>query len=156
MLQSPNEDEHSFLVLGWQVTRDGHPIYWLKKDAEIGHHQDSDLVRVFSADRMDNHTIIVAQSGSGKSFFPGRLIQELLMRTLCRCLIFDPNGDFSRMDQLYQDVWQGSSYDPISSNELLPDETNADFAPSWRAIQPRVRTRRHQAGRMKEESPDVR
>lgn len=104
MLQSQNEDEHSFLVLGWQVTPDGHPIYWLKKDAEIGHHQDSDLLRV-SADRMDNHTIIVAQSGSGKSFSPGRLIQELLMRTLYRSLIFDPNGDFSRMDQLNQDVW---------------------------------------------------
>jgi|Tabmets5t2r1_1033131.scaffolds.fasta_scaffold07091_2 hypothetical protein len=105
MLQSPNEDEHSLLVLGWQVTPDGHPIYWLKKDAEIGHHQDSDLVRV-SADCMDSRTIIVAQSGSGKSFSPGRLIQELLIRTLCRCLIFDPNGDFSRMEQLNQDVWQ--------------------------------------------------
>jgi hypothetical protein len=70
MLQSPNEDEHSFLVLGSQVTPDGHPVYWLKKDAEIGHHQDSDLVRV-SADCMDNHIIIVAQSGSGKSFSPG-------------------------------------------------------------------------------------
>lgn len=78
------------------------------------------------------------------------------MPTLCRCLIFDPNGDFSRMDQLNQDVWQGSSYDPISGNELLSHETNADFAPSWRAIQPRVRTRRHQAGRTKEASLDVR
>jgi DNA helicase HerA-like ATPase len=155
MLQSPNEDEHSFLVLGWQVTPDGHPIYWLKKDAEIGHHLDGDLVSV-SADHMDNHTIIVAQSGSGKSFFPGRLIQELLMRTLCRCLIFHPNGDFSRMDQLNQAVWRASSYDPISGNELLSHETNADFAPSWRAIQPRVRTRRHQAGRMKEDSLDLR
>jgi hypothetical protein len=76
MLQSPTEGEHSFLVLGWQVTVDGHPTYWLKKDAEIGHHQDSDLVRV-SADRMDNHTVIVAQSGSGKSFFTGQLQMPL-------------------------------------------------------------------------------
>jgi hypothetical protein len=76
MLQSPNEGEHSFLVLGWQVTPEGQPIYWLKKDAEIGHHQDNDLVRV-SADRMDNPRVIVAQSGAGKSFFRSQLQMPL-------------------------------------------------------------------------------
>ncbi|HKG72372.1 MAG TPA: DUF87 domain-containing protein, partial [Nitrososphaeraceae archaeon] len=102
MAQSLNED--NLLVLGWQVNPEGHPIYWLNENAKVGLQHNSDLLRV-SADLMDSHTVIVAQSGSGKSFFLGRLIEELLIRTKCRCLIFDPNGDFSRMDQINEYVW---------------------------------------------------
>jgi hypothetical protein len=91
---------------------------------------------------MDSHTVIVAQSGSGKSFFLGRLVEELLMRTKCRCLIFDPNGDFSRMDQINEDVWQESSYDLRSGNALLSHDTKNAFLSSWGGIQKRVRTRR--------------
>jgi hypothetical protein len=87
-------NDDNLLVLGWQVNTEGHPIYWLNENAKVGLQHDSDLLRV-SADLMDSHTVIVAQSGSGKSFFLGRLVEELLMRTKCRCLIFDPNGDFS-------------------------------------------------------------
>jgi hypothetical protein len=39
----------------------------------------------------------------------------LLMRTKCRCLIFDPNGDFSRMDQINEVVWQERSYNFVFS-----------------------------------------
>jgi DNA helicase HerA-like ATPase len=91
MAQSLSED--SFLVLGWQVNPEGHPIYWLNKNAQYGLQADNDLVRV-SADRMDSHTVIVAQSGSGKSFFLGRLVEELLLRTKCRCLVFDQTETF--------------------------------------------------------------
>jgi hypothetical protein len=96
-------NDDNLLVLGWQVNTEGHPIYWLNENAKVGLQHDSDLLRV-SADLMDSHTVIVAQSGSGKSFFLGRLVEELLMRTKCRCLIFDPNGDFSRMDQINEDA----------------------------------------------------
>ena len=106
------EDNH--LVLGWQVNAEGHPIYWLNENVKVGLQHNSDLFRV-SADVMDSHTVIVAQSGSGKSFFLGRLVEELLMRTKCRCLIFDPDGDFSRMDQVNEDVWQERSYDFVFS-----------------------------------------
>jgi Helicase HerA, central domain len=131
----------NLLVLGWQVNPEGHPIYWLNENAKVGLHHDSDLLRV-SADLMDSHTVIVAQSGSGKSFFLGRLIEELLIRTKCRCLIFDPNGDFSRMDQINEDVWQERSYDLRSGNALLSHDTKDAFLSSWRGIQKRVRTRR--------------
>jgi hypothetical protein len=86
-------NDDNLLVLGWQVNTEGHPIYWLNENAKVGLQHDSDLLRV-SADLMDSHTVIVAQSGSGKSFFLGRLVEELLMRTKCRCLIFDPTGIF--------------------------------------------------------------
>jgi hypothetical protein len=134
-------NDDNLLVLGWQVNTEGHPIYWLDENAKVGLQHNSDLLRV-SADLMDSHTVIVAQSGSGKSFFLGRLIEELLMRTKCRCLIFDPNGDFSRMDQINEDVWQESSYDLRSGNALLSHDTKNAFLSSWGGIQKRVRTRR--------------
>ncbi len=134
-----NEDNH--LVLGWQVNTEGHPIYWLNENVKVGLQHNSDLLRV-SADLMDSHTVIVAQSGSGKSFFLGRLIEELLMRTKCRCLIFDPDGDFSRMDQINEVVWQERSYDLRSGNALLSHDTKNAFLSSWGGIQKRVRTHR--------------
>ncbi|HKH86531.1 MAG TPA: DUF87 domain-containing protein [Nitrososphaera sp.] len=127
-------NDDNLLVLGWQVNTEGHPIYWLNENAKVGLQHDSDLLRV-SADLMDSHTVIVAQSGSGKSFFLGRLVEELLMRTKCRCLIFDPNGDFSRMDQINEDVWQESSYDLRSGNALLSHDTKNAFLSSWGGIQ---------------------
>jgi Helicase HerA, central domain len=133
------EDNH--LVLGWQVNTEGHPIYWLDENVKVGLQHNSDLLRV-SADLMDSHTVIVAQSGSGKSFFLGRLVEELLMRTKCRCLIFDPDGDFSRMDQINEGVWQERSYDLRSGNTLLSHDTKNAFLSSWRGIQKRVRTDR--------------
>jgi Helicase HerA, central domain len=133
------EDNH--LVLGWQVNTEGHPIYWLNENVKVGLQHNSDLLRV-SADLMDSHTVIVAQSGSGKSFFLGRLVEELLMRTKCRCLIFDPDGDFSRMDQINEGVWQERSYDLRSGNTLLSHDTKNAFLSSWRGIQKRVRTDR--------------
>jgi hypothetical protein len=139
MAQSLNED--NLLVLGWQVNPEGHPIYWLNENAKVGLQHNSDLLRV-SADLMDSHTVIVAQSGSGKSFFLGRLIEELLIRTKCRCLIFDPNGDFSRMDQINEYVWQERSYDLRSGNALLSHDTKNAFLSSWGGIQKQVRTRR--------------
>ena len=134
-----NEDNH--LVLGWQVNTEGHPIYWLNENVKVGLQHNSDLLRV-SADLMDSHTVIVAQSGSGKSFFLGRLIEELLMRTKCRCLIFDPDGDFSRMNQINEVVWQERSYDLRSGNALLSHDTKNAFLSSWGGIQKRVRTHR--------------
>jgi hypothetical protein len=134
-----NDDNN--LVLGWQVNTEGHPIYWLNENVKVGLQHNSDLLRV-SADVMDSHTVIVAQSGSGKSFFLGRLVEEVLMRTKCRCLMFDPNGDFSRMDQINEDVWQESRYDLRSGNALLSHDTKNVFLSSWERIQKRVRTRR--------------
>jgi hypothetical protein len=134
-------NEDNLLVLGWQVNPEGHPIYWLKENAKVGLQHNSDLLKV-SADLMDSHTVIVAQSGSGKSFFLGRLVEELLIRTKCRCLIFDPNGDFSRMDQINEDVWQERNYDLRSGNALLSHDTKNAFLSSWGGIQKRVRTRR--------------
>ncbi len=47
-----------------------------------------------------HHTIIVGQSGSGKSYFVARLIEEILLRTSARIVIIDPNGDFRQVDSI--------------------------------------------------------
>jgi hypothetical protein len=50
-----------------------------------------------------HHTIIVGQSGSGKSYFVARLIEEILLRTSARIVIIDPNGDFRQVDSIDND-----------------------------------------------------
>ncbi|MGC2094794.1 MAG: hypothetical protein WA648_17110 [Methylocella sp.] len=58
------------LVIGWKVTPKFHPKYWVDGDNEkkaFGHKPD-DLIRILPK-YMANHTVTVAQSGSGKSFF---------------------------------------------------------------------------------------
>lgn len=41
-----------------------------------------------------HHSLIVGQSGSGKSFFIARLIEEVVLNTTARVVIVDSNGDF--------------------------------------------------------------
>ena len=82
---------------------------------------------------MAHHTVIVAQSGSGKSFFLGRLIEELLLTSKARVLVFDPNSDFR---QIHQTVgpkhWDSPKYDPIKKDGHLPGESaRRSFKRSW-------------------------
>ena len=52
-----------------------------------------------------HHTLVVGQSGSGKSFFVARLLEEILLRTRARVVVVDPNGDFRRLHEASPDVW---------------------------------------------------
>ncbi len=123
------------LTLGWVVTREGHPRYWLEKGARPGLQKDEDLVRV-PAKEMATHTAIVAQSGSGKSFFLGRLIEELLLETKARCLILDPNADFRRVFKVEnRKLWNDASYDMMTRSGKLPNESTQDeFNRKWSLV----------------------
>ncbi len=46
------------------------------------------------------HTFLCGQSGSGKTFALGVLLEQLLLETDLRLLVIDPNGDFSRLGEL--------------------------------------------------------
>lgn len=94
-MASPKKNKPGMLTLGWQVNATFSPKYWLEPGMRPGRQQDSDLVMV-PAEAMAYHTAIIAQSGSGKSFFLGRLVEEILLQTKARCLILDPNADFRR------------------------------------------------------------
>ena len=64
----------------------------------------SDMVRI-PTKKMDTRTVIIAQSGSGKSFFLGRLIEEIMIKSKARCLILDPNGDFRKIYKIDKELW---------------------------------------------------
>lgn len=49
------------------------------------------------ADGFDRHTFLCGQSGSGKTYALGLLIEHLLMETDLRMVIIDPNSDFVRL-----------------------------------------------------------
>lgn len=58
-----------------------------------------------SLDGVLHHSLIVGQSGSGKSFLVARLVEELLLRTRARILIVDPNGDFRSIHRVNPKIW---------------------------------------------------
>lgn len=139
--------KHNFLILGWQVDQVGNPRYWLTDGAQLGKQSDYDLVRV-PADSMDTHTVIIAQSGSGKSFFLGRLVEELLLRTKARCLILDPSGDFRRVSEIDEKIWGNHTYNIATGKGKLTHEPRGDFVTSFSAVTKRIRSRNYQTKKL--------
>src|ERR1051325_2299382 len=131
----------SFLTLGWEMVRGQDPRYWLSELAAPGKQAGNDLVRV-PAQLVGAHTAIIAQSGSGKSFFLGRFIEELMLRTSASCLIFDPNGDFTKIrDTAPQELWTEARYDRLGRKGILPHEASREeFSSRWDLIPIRIKT----------------
>ena len=131
----------SFLTLGWEVVHGQDPRYWLSELACPGKQSDNDLVRI-PAELVGAHTAIIAQSGSGKSFFLGRLIEELMLQTSASCLVFDPNSDFIKIrDAAPSELWTGARYDRLSRTGTLPHEASAEeFLSRWNSIKIRNKT----------------
>jgi hypothetical protein len=81
------------------------------------------------------HTLIVGQSGSGKSFFVARLLEELLARTRARIVIIDPNGDFRRFFQVSTSVWNqlADRFAQLAklSAQIGALDTQPDFTTIW-------------------------
>jgi hypothetical protein len=141
MAKSAKPVETGHLTLGWQVTQTGDPRYWLSTDARPGDQEPEDLVRV-TAKALGTHAAIIAQSGSGKSFFVGRLIEELTLATKARCVILDSNADFRKIHEVVDEtLWKAASYDTRVRRGLLPHErSRLIFADAWKRISIRVRT----------------
>ncbi len=123
------------VVLGWRVTPADEPRYWLRPGAKAGGQPPGELVRI-SADLMATHTAILAQSGSGKSVFLGRLMEEILVATKARCVIFDPNADFRKAYEPQDDsFWAQAGYSPVTREGRLPHEASRnEFDDRWAPI----------------------
>ena len=69
---------------------------------------------------LEHHTMIVGQSGSGKSNFLTRLVEEILTKTEARLIIIDPNGDYTRISDVGNDNWvkSKSAYSDTESLSL--------------------------------------
>jgi hypothetical protein len=133
--------DSSDLVLGWRVNRGLDPEFWLGHAAAVGQHSEGHVVRV-PPSGMEAHIAIVAQSGSGKSFFLGRIIEELALNTKARCLILDPNGDYLQIGDLApQDLWNLAGYDHKSRRGFLPTELYKEAQDLWAKIVDGIRIR---------------
>ncbi|PRB09325.1 ATP-binding protein [Microbacterium sp. MYb62] len=58
---------------------------------------DPDATVELDARRFNRHTFWVGQSGSGKTYALGVVLEQLLLETELPMLILDPNGDFTRL-----------------------------------------------------------
>jgi hypothetical protein len=139
--KSNEKRNESFLTLGWRVTIGLDPRYWLSAKPKPGSQPPEEEVRV-PAHTIGSHTAIIAQSGSGKSFFLGRLIEEIILRTKAQCLILDPNADFRRVRTVESAcLWDKAHYDPVERSGKLPHEVSREeFESPWSKVAIRVRT----------------
>lgn len=89
---------------------------------------------------MRNHTLIVASSGSGKSFFLGRVIEEVLLSANNRVIVFDPNSDFTRITSTVPGkMWTSAKYNTTTKEGHLPHERlRRKFKEPWDRKQKRV------------------
>jgi uncharacterized protein len=68
----------------------------------IGHatYGDSTSIAALRANGFDRHTFLCGQSGSGKTYSLGLVLEQLLLRTDLRLLVIDPNSDYVRLPEL--------------------------------------------------------
>ncbi len=85
------------------------------------------------------HTAVLAQSGSGKSFLVGRLIEELLIKTKARIVVLDPNSDFVRLPEIDEGAWK----EPALKPWFFPGDTLDAFKSEWGRVRPIVLSNRN-------------
>jgi|GEM_PF-289531 len=68
----------------------------------IGHalYVDGHIPVALDAGGLNRHTFLCGQSGSGKTFSLGIVLERLLLETDLRMVIIDPNSDFVRFDRV--------------------------------------------------------
>jgi DNA helicase HerA-like ATPase len=64
----------------------------------------ADVPYALDAGGFDRHTFLCGQSGSGKSYALGLMLEQLLLETELRIVILDPNSDFVRLRQTRDDA----------------------------------------------------
>jgi uncharacterized protein len=64
----------------------------------------SDLPARLMPRRLNRHTFWCGQSGSGKTYALGVLLEDVLLQTELPMIIFDPNGDFVRLGDVRDDA----------------------------------------------------
>jgi hypothetical protein len=60
-----------------------------------------------AAGGFDRHTFLCGQSGSGKTYALGTILERLLLETSLRIVVLDPNSDFVRLAELREGVDEG-------------------------------------------------
>lgn len=85
----------------------------------IGSHLDSPGMHArLLAKRFNRHTFWCGQSGSGKTYALGVVLEQLLLHTGMPLVIFDPNGDFVRMRDAAAGVPLGADADTLAARDI--------------------------------------
>jgi uncharacterized protein len=63
-----------------------------------------ELPLALDAGAFDRHTFLCGQSGSGKTYALGTILERLLVATELRIVVLDPNSDFVRLGELREDA----------------------------------------------------
>ena len=72
---------------------------------DVGTHTFADGVPLgLDAGAFDRHTFLCGQSGSGKTYALGTILERLLVETTLRIVVLDPNSDFVRLGELRKGV----------------------------------------------------
>lgn len=64
----------------------------------------SEVPALINAGGFDRHTFLVGQSGSGKTYSLGILLEQLLLQTDLRIVVLDPNADYVQLGALLDSV----------------------------------------------------
>jgi len=64
------------------------------------HHSGGNVEALLQPHRFNRHTFLCGQSGSGKTYALGVLLEQLLIDTDLPLVVLDPNSDFVRIDEL--------------------------------------------------------
>jgi len=145
-----------YLVVGWKVTHGLEPQYWLSNSAKSGGQSYDDLITV-PAEAMGTHTVIIGQSGSGKSYFLGRLVEEILTNTKARCVILDPNSDFGKVHEIQEASFWTKGYNPVKrTGHLLTEKSRKEFEAKWADKQKKIYTAsQYKLARETEQTPYI-
>lgn len=146
------------IVLGWRVARDLKVEWWDHSGGKVLGQQPDNVLEFVPKDAVATHTAIIAPSGSGKSFFVGRYIEEVVLKTRANVTIFDPNADFRRIAQVDDTVWKPVDKKTKKPRDLvttgakrdpLTHEPAADaFAAPWSQVQTHVTGKRVDVGKV--------
>lgn len=82
--------------------------------------------------RFNRHTFWCGQSGSGKTYALGVVLEQLIVQTALPMVIFDPNSDFVRLGELRDGV-SGPDADALAQREIRVLRPSAEGAESLRA-----------------------
>lgn len=90
------------------------------------------------ASQLQQHTLVLGQSGSGKSFFLTRLVEEIVLRTKARVLVLDPNGDYQRLPDINANVFASQQKEFQYANKdsevhlgIHPLDNDSAFSSEW-------------------------
>ena len=123
--------QDEWLVLGWKLSG-SNPKWWLGHTHYDLPAPDAEVVMVEPLS-IAQHTAVLAMSGSGKSFFLGRFLEEVITKTRCKCVVFDPNADFRRIDSVDTEIWNKPVFkENAVPQRPLPHETDGEaYREEW-------------------------